>query len=651
MPTTVTASTSLVEYLAGKGVRAVRASGPEVVTACWWCNDGNPRKRKLYLNTETWQYFCQVCNEKGGRTSLLTYFGDQDRDELRYAPGTDPAMRRKVLGEGALLAQEMLMANPEVVRYLTEERGLDAQTIVDAGFGYAPTSWGLGRMLTKTNDRRDVMHAGFLNSQGQEFFSGHILIPYYSHGVVEGIRGKVYVPGRVNGKYVSTDGDKARLYGIDDLLGAKRVLFVEGEFDKQVLRQALRASGLPEFADIAVVGFAGANSWPIGMEHMLDGATRIYTGLDPDEAGDIARDRLKTMFGPKVREIDLPRDLPKCDWTEFLSPRTEKNPHGGHDWRHVRDLIEQADAKGRRLFTIRDTQREMRRLEKSGTTGVPTGFANLDIHLGAGVKPGQLLIPLARQGTGKTSFLTSVTYNCRHIPTLVVSLEMTALEYYDKLRKTALFWDPLLTEEGIADLYQHVRIYDGTLRPGDLTRLCEEFVEEQNEDPRLVMVDYIGYAAKNFPGGSPYDRTTNAVMTLKEEGKAGKFSLIAPHQAGRPAAGGVPVNAEHARDSGAIEDTADILLGLFRPGDADPRSVSYDVTAGVLKNRNGRIGVQANLVFGMASQILVSKGTPEGLRADDENRLIIQGESEQSIREIRRRNALAAGIHQPVLSP
>lgn len=651
MTTTVTASTSLVEYLAAKGVRAIRASGPEVVTACWWCNDGKSNKRKLYLNTDTWQYFCQVCNEKGGRTSLLTYFGDQDRDELKFAPGTDPTLRRKVLAEGALLAQEMLMNNPQVVRYLTEERGLDPQTIVDAGFGYAPTSWGLGRMLTKTNDRRDVIHAGFLNSQGQEFFSGHILIPYYSHGEVEGIRGKVYVPGKVNGKYVSTDGDKARLYGIDDLLGAKRVIFVEGEFDKQVLRQSLRRSGMPDLADIAVVGFAGANSWPIGMEHMLDAAVRIYTGLDPDEAGDIARDRLKTMFGPKIRELDLPRELPKCDWTEYLTPQSQKNPHGGHDWRNVRDLIEQADAKGRRLFTIRDTQRELRRLEASGITGVRTGFWDLDQYIGVGIKPGQIMIPIARQGTGKTSFLTSLVYNARHVPTLVASLEMTALEFYDKLRKVALFHNPLLTEEDIAELYQRVRIFDARLRPDELTRLCEEFVEEQNEDPQLVLVDYIGYAAKNYPGGGPYDRTTNAVMGLKEEAKAGKFSLCAPHQAGRPAAGGVPVTAEHARDSGAIEDTADIMIGMFRPGDADPRSNSYDVTLGVLKNRNGRIGVQAHAVFGMASQILVPKGTPEALRADDENRLILQGMSEQAIRDLRRRNALAAGIHQPTLRP
>lgn len=646
----VTASTTLVDYLASKGIHTHRAAGDEVTAACWWCNDGKTNKRKLYLNTETWQFYCQVCTEHGGRRALLTYFGDQEKDELKWAPGTDPAMRRKVLTEATALAQDMLLNNPKVLDYLTGERGLDPQTIVDAQIGYAPTSWGLGRMLLQTNDRADVVHSGLLTTEGQEFFSGHILIPYLSHGHVEQLRGKIYVPGKINGKYVTPSGDNARLYGSDDLLGAKKAIIVEGEFDRLALKQALRLSGDPVLQGIAVVGLSGAGSHPIGMEGMLESCTRIYTGLDPDDAGDISRDRLKTTFGAKVREIKLPREMPKCDWSDYLGPVTEKNKvHGGHGWKDVRELIDIAESEGRRLFTIRDAQRQLRHYEQT-IGGVQIGFHGIDTYIEPGIKPGQVLIPIARTGAGKTAFMATVTWNVRLRPTLILSLELSAAEYYDRLRKIAWFYNPLATDEWIADQLSLVRIYDATLRAGEMTRLAEEYADEVGVDPQFVGLDYIGYASKHFSGSSQYERTTNAVMTIKEEAKAGKFALLAPHQAGRTAAGGVPVRAEDARDSGAIEDTADILMSLFRPGDADPRNFDSTVTAGILKNRNGRKDVQTNLVFGMATNILVQKGTPESALIDDENRLIISGHKPHEVREYRRRNALAKGLHQPTLT-
>lgn len=639
-----------MDYLARKGIRTFKAAGVEVTTQCWWCNDGKQNKRKLYLNTDTWQYSCKVCDEHGGRKSLLAYFGDDQRDELRWAPGTDPALRRKVLTEAVALAQDMLYANPKVLKYLTQERGLDPQTIVDARLGYAPTSWGFGRMLTQTNHRLDVVNAGILTKEGQEFFSGHILIPYVSHGQVVQLRGKIFVPGKINGKYVSPIGDDARLYGTDDLLGAKTAVIVEGEFDRLALKQALRNSPDPHLREIAVVGLAGANTFPVGFERMFDECARVYAGLDPDDAGDIANDRLKEILGPKKRDLKLPRELPKCDWSDYLGPKTEKNTvHFGHTWRDVQNLIEIADAEGRRLFTIKDTQRQLHRIETT-VGGVDIGFRDLDRWMG-GIKPGQLFIPLARTGAGKTSFLASITYNVRSRPTLVLSLEMTAAEYYDRLRRAMWFWNPLATDEDIAREFAKVRIFDATISKGEMLRLADEFAQEVGEPPQVVMVDYLGYAAKHFMGSSQYERVTNTVLTLKEEAKAGQFALIAPHQAGRQAAGGVPVRAEDARDSGAIEDTADVLMSLFRPGDAEHNATDATVTAGILKNRNGRKDVQSHLVFSLASLVLVQRSTREAQVVDDENRLILTGETAVKVREYRRQQALQHGLHQPWLQP
>lgn len=648
---TAEAGISLVDYLSTKGIRTYRAAGQEVTAACWWCNDGKANKRKLYLNVDSWLYSCKVCDAHGNRRTLLEYFGDEERYEYKWAPGTDPALRRKALTEAIALAQEMLYGNPAVLDYLTSTRGLDPQTIVDARIGYAPVSWGLGRSLLQTNTRADLRHAGIVTPEGQEFFSGHILIPYVSHGHIVQVRGKEYVPEKINGKYVSTIGDDVRLYGSDTLHGAKEAIVVEGEFDALALRQALRKSGEPRLMEMAVVGLAGAMVLPPGFDHMFDDCARVYLGLDPDDTGELASEKIKTLLPGKTRKLGLPEELPKCDWSDYLSPQTPDNPHGGHTWRDAWGLIQDADLAGRTLFSIRDAQRAMARLAKEKRTGVQLGFYDLDRYIDPGLKPGQLLIPIARTGAGKTSLLSTLTYNVRSKPTLVLSLEMTAVEYYDRLRRAALFWNPLATDEDIAREYAKVRIFDATIGEGDMTRKCEEFTEEVGEPPQMVMLDYIGYASRRFKGSSQYERTTACVMAIKEEAKAGGFGLIAPHQAGRAAADGVPVRAEDARDSGAIEDTADIMLGLFRPGDASKGTNDCTVSCAVLKNRNGRKDVLSHFVFSLASLVLVQKGSREGQVADDENRLILTGETYSSVLAYRRQQALARGVHQPQLSP
>lgn len=174
---------------------------------------------------------------------------------------------------------------------------------------------------------------------------------------------------------------------------------------------------------------------------------------------------------------------------------------------------------------------------------------------------------------------------------------MTAPEVYNRLRRVAQFWNPLATDDDITTMLSRLRIVDQRMVEGDLTRLVDEFEEETGERPHLAMVDYLGYYANSVRGGSPYERVSKAVISLKEELKASGVAGIVPHQAGRTAAGGTPVSITDARDSGVIEDTADILLSLYRPADADREGNAVDgtVRSEILKNctvssREGCVG-------------------------------------------------------------
>jgi len=628
-------SMDLPAYLSGKGIRTFKAAGSEVTAHCWWCDDGDPKgKGKLYLNTESWMYSCKRCDAHGNRKALLQHFGDEEREELTWLPGQNPAMRRKALSEAVDLGAEMLESNAEVLGYL-KGRGLSLETIVDARLGYAPASWSLARELRPGNAIADLRSAGIMTAEGQDFFSDHILIPYLSHGDVVQVRGK-----KINGKYVTPSGDHSRLFNADSLHGARDVIITEGEFDALILAQHLSQSTDASLRATAVVGVAGAMSLPTSFASYFEDCRKVYVGFDPDETGIKAALRIKEMLGSKCRILNLPEDLPKCDWSDYLSAKTDKNVHGGHTWRDVQRLIWEANSEGRRLFTARDAFLQWQKIEDE-VGGIGMGFAELDTWIAPGLKPGQLCIPLARTGVGKTAFLVNVAYNNLTHPTLLITLEMTAPEVYNRLRRVAQFWNPLATDDDITTLLARLRIVDQRMVEGDLTRLVEEFEEEVGERPHLVMVDYLGYYANSVRGGSPYERVSKAVISLKEELKAAGVAGIVPHQAGRTAAGGTPVSITDARDSGVIEDTADILMSLYRPSDADRDGNAVDgtVRSEILKNRNGRINVTTSLNFSLASLALVDKHSRQGRLVDAENNLIFRGEDYAAVRRMRMASA------------
>jgi hypothetical protein len=628
-------SMDLPAYLSSKGHQSFKAAGSEITCHCWWCPGGDPKgKGRLYFNTETWLFDCKRCGTRGNRKTLLAHFGDEDRQDLSWLPGQDPTMRRRALSEAAELAGDMLLNNPQVLKYLTG-RGLSPETIVEARLGYVPSGWSLGHELKVIgNQWADIRNAGIVTAQGQDFFANHVTIPYLSHGDVVQLRGRSMA--KSGPKYVTPGGDNARLFNTDSLHGAKHVIIVEGELDALILQSALRMALDPVLRATGVVAAPGAQSLPTGFVSYFEDCAKVYVGFDPDEAGKLGAIRVKDLLGSKARILTLPESLPECDWTNYLTPRSDENPHGGHDWRDVQKMIWEADSVGRRLYTARDAYLQWQRIEDQ-VGGIRLGFTELDKWIEPGLKPGQLLIPIARTSVGKSQFLINVAYNVRKRPTLFVSLEQTTAEIYARLRRVAQFWNPLATDDDITVELENLRIVDQRMREGDLVRFCQEFEEETGGPPQVAMVDYIGYYANGIKGGSPYERNSKAVIGLKEEAKLAQVALIAPHQAGRQASGGTPVTITDARDTGAVEDTADILLSLYRPSDGDTTGSAIDgtVRSEILKNRNGRISVTTSLNFSLASLVMVDKFSTEGHIVDEENNLIFRGEDYAAVRRYR----------------
>ena len=939
----------LAQYLRDKGLDVHRAHGDEVVTHCLWCPDGDLKGRgKLYLNTELWLYDCKRCGTSGNRRTLLQHFGDDD--PVAFTPGEDPGIRRQIMAEYVSHAEELLANNDATLTYLLK-RGLSPETIESARLGYVPRGYGISTSLPTDFSRAALISSGLLTDTGKEYFQKRIIIPYVASGAVVQIRGK-----DVDGKYFSTPGSNARLYNVDALRDADKVIITEGEFDALILQQFLGDSPEATARSIAVIGLPGANSIPDNIDIQLGSVKRVYIGLDNDDTGRAAAVKLKAKLGSKSRIMELPREVsgrPIKDWTDYLQ-------HGENDWRDIMRLVHEADMTGKRIYSMQEAGA---RWEKNqvAVPGVKTGFPTFDAIIKPGLRPGNLMIPLAKTGTGKalrddmpvltasgwlpigslvpgeqvygsdgqlhnvigvypqgerdlfrctfsdgaevicddehlwtyrtqggdnarwqtatlaeirklrrvyvpvaepmawperdlpvepyllgvllgdaclrttsivlttddeivkhldlpegveprrigdngpgvgdyrlsgvqgkdnplsralknlglwgqksitkhipaeyltasvdqrlsllsglfdtdgsvdrrtgsvefatsspqlaqdvqaliaslggvcrvrerttthensyrltpilpaalgapfrlprkamlwtpsrrptrrlvsvesagrdlatciavdapdqlfitaghvvthnTLFLSNLAYNMRAHRVLFITLEMMADEIYAILRKISRFHNPGLDDREIQAQMPHMRIVDeNRLSPEDFALLIEEYIEEVGERPEVVYVDYLGYYSKGQKGNGSYEKTSNAVMQLKEEAKRHEVAIVAPHQVNRNAKEGKPLDADEARDSGVVEETADFLVGLFKPSEAvddttlAPGKVNGALGMSILKSRRGGKGKVVQLHMSMASLVIVDDVDRKAVaRIDQENAALNRG--------------------------
>jgi replicative DNA helicase len=250
---------------------------------------------------------------------------------------------------------------------------------------------------------------------------------------------------------------------------------------------------------------------------------------------------------------------------------------------------------------------------------VRLGLGELDSEM-RGVSAGQVCLIAARTAVGKSFLLASVLDNFAagrpKEGALTLSLEMPAIEWAER---------QLAIHEGIAPeevekWAQRKEIPDRSrafLRKTRNLLVCEsglhltqvgEAIDQaraklgESVPLRLVGVDYLGLVQGS--GNSDYERSSGIARGLKQIAKAKHVALIVAVQLSRSAGdGSEPVSMEMIRDSGAIEEAADFIIGCWRPGKAKALSyeeqsdLEYTLRAKLLKNRKGKDARQLDLAF------------------------------------------------------
>ena len=252
-----------------------------------------------------------------------------------------------------------------------------------------------------------------------------------------------------------------------------------------------------------------------------------------------------------------------------------------------------------------------------GMAGVPSGFLELD-RITAGFHPGTLIILAARPAMGKTAFALSMARNMAidfKKPVAFFSLEMTGVELAmrlisgeaqipgDKLKKGELQPYERVQLEQRTQVLNDAKIFiDDTpqLTIYELRAKCRRL--KQHHDIQMVFIDYLqlmsaGSDSMNRNGNREQEISTIS-RQLKALSKELGIPVLAMSQLSRAVetrGGTKKPQLSDLRESGAIEQDADIVMFIYRPEYYNINEDDKGATAGmadilIAKHRSGGVG-------------------------------------------------------------
>lgn len=263
------------------------------------------------------------------------------------------------------------------------------------------------------------------------------------------------------------------------------------------------------------------------------------------------------------------------------------------------------------------TQLEELYNRKQHITGVPTGFSELDYKT-AGLHGSELILIAARPAMGKTAFALNIATNAAvkaNVPVAVFSLEMSkeqlvnrilcseAMVDSNKVRTGKLEEDDWTKLAGAIGPLSEAEIYiDDT--PGisvmEIRAKCRKLKLEKNIG--MVVIDYLQLVqGSNKRNGSREQEISEISRSLKILAKEIGVPVIALSQLSRA----VEQRPDHRpmlsdlRESGAIEQDADIVMFLYRDDYYNQDSEKKDIAEVILaKHRGGSTGTVELLWLG-----------------------------------------------------
>ena len=242
-------------------------------------------------------------------------------------------------------------------------------------------------------------------------------------------------------------------------------------------------------------------------------------------------------------------------------------------------------------------------------TGITTGFIDIDKRT-SGLHSSELILIAARPGMGKTSFALNIAQNAAikgDACVAIFSLEMPGIQIANRMLSSQANVDSASIKTGdIKDedwgklgeamaLLAESKIYiddSSNITASEIGAKCRKLKMERGLD--MVIIDYLQLmSASGRSAGNRQQEISEISRTLKVLANDLEIPIIALSQLSRAVEKREtkePVLSD-LRESGAIEQDADMVMFLYREGYYDPETeepnkVKFD------KHRNGETGYE-----------------------------------------------------------
>lgn len=300
----------------------------------------------------------------------------------------------------------------------------------------------------------------------------------------------------------------------------------------------------------------------------------------------------------------------------------------------AKELVSQAEAK---IFSIQDernantatsvsevlkaamTRIDQRMQGEQLQSGVLTHFTDFDQMTG-GLHNGELIILAARPSMGKTAFAMNIAEHVamkENAPTLFVSLEMNAIELVDRMLCSIAKVDGQRLKVGTITkddqkrlLANAAKISEAPLYIDDapsrtvseVAAVARRISQQEMRKPNgrkigLIVIDYLQLLDPDNPKDPRQEQVAKMARRLKMLAREQDVPILCLSQLNRQSEEGKDHRPKlsHLRESGAIEQDADVVMFVHREGYYHRNAEDAEQYAGqaeiiIAKQRNGPVG-------------------------------------------------------------
>lgn len=472
----------------------------------------------------------------------------------------------------------------------------------------------LNRGLTNEVIEKYKLCIGEVNNLTPTWKEKRVIIPIWSNNKV------VYWNARtlkedVKPKYLKAKG-QAVYFNIDYLKTAAKdeiVVITEGEFDALSL----------EVIGVKAIAIGGVGNFNNLLKKVDREDLIIVTAFDNDLEGQKIEWKYKIEIPQQYKDLNEWITANKEEFETIIKIQLQA----------IRELVEQEKEENKKEYKKNSAANYINDFlygihQNANTPAIPTGFEKLDAALDGGLYEGLYVIG-AISSLGKTTFTLQIADQVaqQEKDVLIFSLEMARTELMAKSISRLTFLlaenvrdakttrgitagqryknysenEKLLIKKAVYEyskyaenIYIHEGI--GDIGANEIRETVKKHIEITGKKP-VVIIDYIQLLAPYNEKLTDKQNMDKSIMELKRISRDFKIPVIGISSFNRENYS-MPVNMAAFKESGAIEYSSDVLIGLQFKGagskdfDADEakKKDPREIELKILKNRNGRTG-------------------------------------------------------------